>query len=238
MDIFTQAKTGTLTGAQLKSYLQRGNTVNDTDTRGVGYSLISTAAKAGQAGTVKLLLDNGANPQLPSGHGCYPLWVAANAKKNRPEIIQMLLDKGARPDDTSEDCDNDTPLMVAITQSRDCKVISMLVDAGASLEKKNNDGLSARELAEQSGDARILTALAPAHERPLARPDLINAIVTLVVFILNYVNSGVIRGVVKGVVSTLYHINKDATPNTELLRVRIPCILAFCLSHTNWAAIL
>ncbi|KFA52185.1 hypothetical protein S40293_00520 [Stachybotrys chartarum IBT 40293] len=217
MDVFAQARNGMLNAVQLTAYLQHhGNTVNDVDTRGARFSILSTAIKAGQATTVRFLLDQGANPRLPSGHGCYPLWVAANAKKNRPEIVQMLLGEGARPDETSDDCDNDTPLMVAITQSRDCKVISLLVDARASLDKTNNDGVTARELAEQSGDARILTAIAPAAERPLARPELVNALVSLTTFILDYVNSGVLHGVVKGVVSTMYHINQNATPNAEL----------------------
>jgi ankyrin repeat protein len=221
MDIFAQAKAGTLTDADLRTYLQQqGHTVNDEDSRGHRYSILSTAIKFGQLDTVKLLLDAGANPRLPSGHGCFPLWVAANAKKNRPEIVQALLNEGARPDETSDDCDGDTPLMVAITVSRDCKVISLLADAGAALDKVNNDGLSARQLAEQAGDARIRTALSPSHERALARPELINALVTLVVFILNYVNSGVIQGVMKGVVSSLYHITKDETPNAELTEVR------------------
>lgn len=131
----------------------------------------------------------------------------------------MLLGEGARPDETSEDCDNDTPLMVTITQSRDCKVISLLIDVRASLDKRNNARVTARELAEQSGDARIFTATAPAAERPLARPELVNVLVSLATFILNYVNSGVLRGVVKGVVSTMYHISQNAAPNAELAAV-------------------
>jgi ankyrin repeat protein len=230
MDVFAVAKAGTLTTGQLRIHLQQGGTVDDCDFRGLRYSLLSTAIKAGQRGTVKLLLDHEANPSLPSGNGCYPLWVAANAKKNRAEIVQLLLDKHVDPDQTSDDCDKDTPLMVAITQARDRKVISLLVDAGARLDKPNNDGQTARELAEQSGDAGIVTAIGPKDERRLSRPELINAIVTLIVFILSYVNSGVIKGVVKGVVSSLYHITKDLPLDTEVARVRFAILPHYDIS--------
>ncbi|KAI0393160.1 hypothetical protein F5Y17DRAFT_459155 [Xylariaceae sp. FL0594] len=122
-------------------------------------------------------------------------------------------------DHTSDDCDNDTPLMVAITQARDPKLISLLTDAGAALDgKTNNDGKTARELAEESGDARIMTAIGPKDDRALSRPELINAIVLVIQFILSYINSGVLQGVVKGVVTSLYHITKDVPKDSEVAR--------------------
>lgn len=218
MDVFTEAQNGKLTSAKLAAYLQSGGNIDDADTKGARFSLLTTAVKAGQRTVVELLLNQGADSRKVSGHGCYPLWVAANAKKNRPEIVELLLKHGAKPDDTTDDCDNDTPLMVAITQSRDPKVISLLVDAGASLTKQNKDGDTAQELADRSGDAKIKTAIGPKDQRPLTRPDLITSIVSLLTFIISYVNSGIIQGV-KGVMASLYHIRGSATPDAALSTV-------------------
>ncbi|KAK2591378.1 hypothetical protein QQS21_010922 [Conoideocrella luteorostrata] len=213
-NIHTDARKGSLTSGKLDNYLASGVNINDEDPK-TGFTPLAAAAKAGQPAVVKLLLDKGATPNLKSRYGMTPLYVAANARKNRAEIVRLLLGRGVKVDETGPEVDNETPLMVAITQARDPVIVNMLIDAGASLQAKNDKGETAKSLGELSGNPDIQKAVAPPDQQQAGRPELINAIVSFVLFILAYVNSGIINGVVKGVVSNLYHIGSDQ-PDQQL----------------------
>lgn len=218
MDVFTEARTGKLTQAELEAYLKNGGDINARNPQ-PGFCLLTEAIRGGSLSVVKLLLSHGADVSRKSGYReLYPIWMAATGRRNRAAMVELLLEKGANPDDTMDDCDNDTPLMAAIAQNRDTKVISALVDAGASLSRKNDLGETAQELAERANDTGVLAAICPKDQRPLARPALITAIASLILFILSYVNSGTIKTIVMDTVSSLYHITKDATPDAELAK--------------------
>jgi ankyrin repeat protein len=216
-NIFVDARKGSLTSTKLEAYLASGVDINAQDPK-TGFTPLGMAAKYGRLSVVNLLLEKNANPRTMSKPGMTPLYIAANGNGDRVSVVRTLLDKGAQVDETSPEVDNDTPLMVAITHARDPVVVNMLIKAGASLSVKNTKGHTAKELAEQSGNPAIQGAVSPPGQQMAGLPELINALVNFVLFILAYVNSGVINGVVKGVVSNLYHIGQ-APPDQTLAQV-------------------
>jgi hypothetical protein len=216
IDIHREARDGTLTTAKLQQYIRDGGNIDEVDVSGAGFTPLAAAAKSGHVSIVKMLLENKANVNQKSRYGCTPLYFAANARANRVEVVRCLIDAKADIDATDPLCDNETPLMVAITQARDPKVVSMLYNSGASLQAKNLKGETARSLAESSGNAAIQRAITPADQQRPGLAELINALVNLVLFILAYVNSGVITGVTKGVVSNLYHIVGSTDADQQL----------------------
>ncbi|RBQ65262.1 hypothetical protein FVER14953_00245 [Fusarium verticillioides] len=212
-NIFVDARKGSLTSTKLEAYLASGVDINAQDPK-TGFTPLGMAAKYGRLSVVNLLLEKNANPRAMSKPGMTPLYIAANGNGDRVSVVRTLLDKGAQVDETSPEVDNDTPLMVAITHARDPVVVNMLINAGASLSMKNTKGHTAKELAEQSGNPAIQGAVSPPGQQMAGLPELINALVNFVLFILAYVNSGVINGVVKGVVSNLYHIGQPPPDQT------------------------
>ncbi|WKT39959.1 Ankyrin repeat [Fusarium oxysporum f. sp. vasinfectum] len=212
-NIFVDARKGSLTSTKLEAYLASGVDINAQDPK-TGFTPLGMAAKYGRLSVVNLLLDKNASPRAMSKPGMTPLYIAANGNGDRVNIVRKLLEKGAQVDEISAEVDNDTPLMVAITHARDPVVVNMLIDAGASLQAKNSKNETAKELAEQSGNPAIQRAVSPPGQQMAGLPELINALVNFVLFILAYVNSGVINGVVKGVVSNLYHIGQPPPDQT------------------------
>ncbi|KAL5618068.1 hypothetical protein FOVSG1_000290 [Fusarium oxysporum f. sp. vasinfectum] len=212
-NIFVDARKGSLTSTKLEAYLASGVDINAQDPK-TGFTPLGMAAKYGRLSVVNLLLDKNASPRAMSKPGMTPLYITANGNGDRVNIVRKLLEKGAQVDETSAEVDNDTPLMVAITHARDPVVVNMLIDAGASLQAKNSKNETAKELAEQSGNPAIQRAVSPPGQQMAGLPELINALVNFVLFILAYVNSGVINGVVKGVVSNLYHIGQPPPDQT------------------------
>ena len=220
MGIHQEARDGTLTSAKLKQYLQSGS-INDEDASGRGLTPLAVAAKAGHVHVVKILCESQADVNKKGRDGCTPLYFAANAKANRSEIVQVLLKYHASVDETDDGCDNETPLMAAITQARDPKVVSLLYNAGASLTKKNDKGETAQLLADQSGNPAIKNAIIPPDQRRAGLFEAVNAIVSLILFILAYVNSGMVTGVVKGVVSSLYSLGVTTEPDRDLAKASV-----------------
>ncbi|KAI0389630.1 hypothetical protein F5Y17DRAFT_113296 [Xylariaceae sp. FL0594] len=215
VDIHKEAREGSLIPDKLTEFLKGGGDINEADPV-TGFTPLAAAAKAGHPYVVNLLLQNKADVNKKSRYGCTPLYFAANARAKRAEVVRALLDNKADIDATDPLCDNETPLMVAIKQARDAKVVAMLVGAGASLKAANIQGETAQSMAEKSGDASIQRAILPPGQQRPGLAELVNSLVSLVLFVLAYVNSGVITGVVKGVVSNLYHIVGSTQPDAEL----------------------
>ncbi|KAI0102605.1 hypothetical protein GGR51DRAFT_527057 [Nemania sp. FL0031] len=215
IDIHKEAREGTLTSIRLEQFIKDGGNINDPDPAR-GFTPLAVAAKTGQLSVVKALIEKKADVNKKSRYGCTPLYFAANASKNRVEVVRALLDAGADVNATDPDCDNETPIMVAITQARDPKVVSMLYNSGASLSVTNSKGENARTMAETSNNPSIQRAIQPPGQQRPGLAEAVNALVSLVLFILAYVNSGIITGVAKGVVSNLYHIMGSTEPDPEL----------------------
>ncbi|KAI0483520.1 hypothetical protein F4859DRAFT_401396 [Xylaria cf. heliscus] len=142
----------TLTAEKLAQYAQ-GNPeiINELDSR-TGLTPLAVAIRAGNATTVKLLLDNGADPDKKTRDGFVPMYLAANATATgqRPRIVQLLLENYPRTFDDAGPATvrNETPLMAAVRR-KDSRVVKLLVEQGASKTKRNADGKTAQELANE-----------------------------------------------------------------------------------------
>ena len=95
-----------------------------------------TAVDKGQSDVVQELLDVGIDPNIDAGPvgtslaGAYPLHLAA--LKGNTEIVQILLDNGAKIDLRATNKDEATPLAwAAFFGQKD--VVSLLIEAGAPI---------------------------------------------------------------------------------------------------------
>lgn len=147
-----------LTSQDLARYAQ-GNPgiINELDPA-TGLTPLAAAIRAGNATTVKLLLDNNADPDKKTRDGLVPMYLAANAANanQRPRMVQLLLEKYPRTFDESGPASvrNETPLMAAV-RKKDARLIKLLMEQGASKTKKNADGKTALELANEDKPAGL-----------------------------------------------------------------------------------
>ncbi|SNR91538.1 Ankyrin repeat-containing protein [Geodermatophilus saharensis] len=105
-----------------------------------GLDLLTVAAAGGAAGTLRLLLDRGADPDRGA--------LAAAAAARRPDLVRVLLDAGARADRRDPDTGR-TPLheAVAAGPGGDApEVVRLLLAAGADVEATTSDGASALDI--------------------------------------------------------------------------------------------
>jgi ankyrin repeat protein len=105
-------------------------------------SPLMTAAYAGHAEVVSLLLDAGASPEIAAHDGASALyWAACNGHH---EIVCLLLDAGANVN-TRRGANGPTPLHMAISNGHDAVAVT-LIKAGTCLDAKWL-GRDVRELA-------------------------------------------------------------------------------------------
>lgn len=98
---------------------------------------LSAAARSNDVALVRLLLDHGANPNLPEegaprGHA---LWVAVHDR--RIEMVRLLLEHGADPNGMVES--SGTPMMMA---ERDQELFELLKQYGGKAERNEPDELA------------------------------------------------------------------------------------------------
>jgi len=204
--IHDDARNGTLTAASLKKYLDNDPKSIDLPGGRDNVTPLAAACKGGHLAIVRLLLAQSADPDALSPHDRTPLFFATSRSptRNRAAIVAVLLDAGADIDACSYDDDLYTPLMNAIAQTRDKDVIIELVDRGASLTMENANKETAQKLAEGTAFQDLLI---PRENKKWHRKELIELIVSIVVYIIAYVNSGILGDVVKGITSKLYGIS-------------------------------
>ncbi|KID73863.1 ankyrin repeat protein, partial [Metarhizium brunneum ARSEF 3297] len=200
--IHTMAGDGTLTESVLKKFLAEGGRVDDQDDN--GFTPLSYAARNGRLSVVKLLIKTGgASANARNRNGSIPLYEALSGGTNRHNIIKELIPKTSPAEieglSTGKNC-----LIRAIKQ-QDADAVKLLIQHGASLEAKDATGKTARQYATESDSLEIQRAvLAPGEKKWV--PELVNMLVSLVLFVLAYVDSGSLKGVARGTVSKLYHI--------------------------------
>jgi uncharacterized protein len=117
--------------------IERGADVNLADRRNT--SPLMSAAFECDTETAKYLLQHGATPDHQDQVGETPLSFAADACNN-PDMIKLLLAFGARTDTRNEY--GDTPLIEAAF-SGNAAIVRELIQSGADLAAKNNQGETA-----------------------------------------------------------------------------------------------
>ena len=101
------------------------------------------------------LLDAGADIDKGARAGETPLMLAVRG--NHPEIMTMLIARGATLDETSS-ISGDTALILAADRSLDAAVRELL-DAGASPNVRSRDGRTALSVALNNGDESLSKVL-------------------------------------------------------------------------------
>ncbi|KAE8377948.1 hypothetical protein BDV26DRAFT_304696 [Aspergillus bertholletiae] len=184
MSLHDEAWNGTLTRASLTQHLNRGVDINDTGSG--GDTALALAVKNGQTSSAKLLLLAGANPNKKSVDGTTPLYLVAFAKDKRDRLAQLLLAHGADVNEPVPLWNNTTPLMAAITEAKDPKLISLLVEKGASLTQANDKGETAKKLAGYSMNPAIQRAILPPDQQDGYKPELGNLLTSSGLFAIAY----------------------------------------------------
>jgi ankyrin repeat protein len=119
------------------------------------------AIRSGQRGMTKLLIDNGANPDIACADGRTPLQAAV--ERGDLMIVHMLVEKGANVNKRGS---LDTPPVFSAIYRRE-EVLKYLVAHGAKLDAHGSGGRTILQDAVRSGDD------APSHEQTIARMDLL-----------------------------------------------------------------
>jgi ankyrin repeat protein len=121
------------------------------------------AARSGQAGVVKVLLDGGANVRTRTGTGRSALMLAA--VWNDPAACKFLIDKGA--DINARDEKGQTALMQASVVGN-TQTMAYLLSRGASTKLKDSSGKTAFDHAVETGDTKVLNLLRRGNFRTVA----------------------------------------------------------------------
>ena len=123
------------------SELARGVSPDQKD--GTGMTALGYAARSGNLEMMRLLLDNGASPNLRSGDHPWPPVLYAVHKK-RMEAVRLLIERGA--DVNGSTLTGFTPLMMAAGHGN-VPMVKLLLSAGADPLIRSNSGGSALTVA-------------------------------------------------------------------------------------------
>jgi ankyrin repeat protein len=128
----------------------------------IGDTPLHWSSHNGHAVIVTMLLDAGADIEADeiNCYGGKPLhW----ASEHEPQIVQLLLERGAEVNSRNIRTDSDfcgvTPLLMNVLMRDDCaEVTRLLLDAGADTSV-THQGRTAAEIAKEKGNHRILAVL-------------------------------------------------------------------------------
>jgi ankyrin repeat protein len=112
----------------------------------------------GDKQAVRLFIEAGMDVNAPIAQGGTALAIAA--VKGNPELVKMLLDKGANPNAamTSGTSKGVTPLMAAVAGGH-LEVVKLLLAKGAKINSKDDHGLAALDYAKAKNNPDILSTL-------------------------------------------------------------------------------
>ncbi|WP_292642151.1 ankyrin repeat domain-containing protein [Mesorhizobium sp.] len=143
--------------AAVTSALDKGAAINEID----GVSALYIACEAGNVDLAKLLINRGADVNLPVSWQRTPLY-AAN-KGGYGDIVKLLLDNGANPNQLAK---AQTPLHVA-AENGCLQCVIHLVDAGADVNALTSNGSPPIHLAKLGGHDDVVAYL---HSHGAGRP--------------------------------------------------------------------
>lgn len=144
--------------AGVTAALDKGAAIDEVD----GVTALYIACESGNAALVKLLIDRGANVNLPVKWDRTPLYAAGKAEHG--DIVKLLLEAGADPNQVTK---GQTPLHVA-AENGCLPCVVHLVDAGAEVNALSS-GSPPIHLAKLAGHDDVVAYLRGHGAR---RPDL------------------------------------------------------------------
>jgi ankyrin repeat protein len=129
--------------------------VDALDDEGVdGPTVLARAAKAGQIGAMRFLLEHGAKIDAPAGNGATPLAVAAVHRQ--VEAARMLVELGAAVD--APDALQRTPLHYA-AMGNSAEIASLLLSRGANIEARDHEQNTPLLVAADEGGTAVAQVL-------------------------------------------------------------------------------
>jgi ankyrin repeat protein len=135
----------------IKELLGKGADVN---VRILCNSPLNIAADRGDLESARLLIENGADPNIPCSDEITPLITAAS--KGFDEIVKLLIKKGADTD--ARDDRGKTALIMAAIMG--CSgAAKILIENGANPQITDNDGKSALQHATENGQRALIELL-------------------------------------------------------------------------------
>ena len=203
------AWSGTLTEEHLKSYLSNDSSIINTPGGDKNLTPLAAACWRGHFNVVKMLLDQGADPNALSPQNRTPLFYVTSLSppQNRVVIARALLIAGANVDVCYEEQNYNTPLMNAISIISDQDLVRELLDRGASLSAENSGGQTAESLAEDMGMDLGLISISPRKSTKAPsewEKRIMELIVALVMFLVQHFKyEDVFQEVMNEVVGTL-----------------------------------
>ncbi|MEO1972362.1 MAG: ankyrin repeat domain-containing protein, partial [Pirellulaceae bacterium] len=138
-----------------------------------GTTPLMYAAVRGNAGSVQLLLEHGADPNAVNDAKVTSLiWAAGDLQK-----VRLLVDHGANLNVQSGF--GNTPLIVAAAHADSTRIVEFMLSHGADLNVKNKRGYTALENAISAGNSKTVKLLAEKGAKVItdddARSDLATA---------------------------------------------------------------
>jgi ankyrin repeat protein len=124
-----------------------------------GKTALYIATANDDAEMVRLLLEAGANPNVPISGGLHPLSIAADTG-SRDEICTLLLKHGADPNVRSP-YGNSTPLMKRASIGNQFRLVSLMLEKGGDAALRDDQGRTALDYAKMRGGYRAAFREAP-----------------------------------------------------------------------------
>lgn len=131
------AKAGNL--PVVESLIKEGANVNAQDIG--GFTALTAAVREGHLKVAELLLEKGADPEIRGNYYWGETALMMAAQKSRPDLVELLLKRGALVDAKSKHTGS-TPLIMA-SREGDPETVRKLIERGADVNARAKDGSTA-----------------------------------------------------------------------------------------------
>jgi ankyrin repeat protein len=136
---------------RVKEFVEKGTDVDVKDE--AGWTALSWAICGGQKNVAEFLIEKGADVNTKCNRGWTPLFFARNK-----ELSELLIDNGADVNTYSTDVHSGMPLHTAVAYGRR-DIVELLINKGAEIDSKTNNGGTSLSLAAQLGNRDIAELL-------------------------------------------------------------------------------